>query len=674
VRKQHGPIRADTLHVLANAGKEREVLRFVADYRSLAVQIGRVQWRQFFEVGAANKYAPAKHLNGICGAAPAQMANFQVQEQIDSWLGNCANEFVDRMRASSLSEATRRQLYTINRHGVWFSRKEIEGIPSEVRALARSIMRNCMGKHRRPDLSNLSPRLDSRVATLEMPTKATFAARWVKLRLPGRARIVLPLRANSLFDEREGDVLPVVQFCTDAGRLSIRLMQDMAKPFATLRAAYQPKMESLGIDFGLATLISTSEGTMFGSELIADLKRIDRQLVAIARHRSRSGDKPRNSNFPIRIAGLEGKTLSQLEPEVFAELLQGNLLSRLRAHWEEIGEYWRALHDAILARSEYEKDFGSAERVAPPTHSGPDNSEAPPRSGPLSSDSISSAGFRLPVAPISRSELAPGAEELPLVESASGSANGTSALVAPLRVPQSFQPDQGEAETLYQAETDKRLVVFEWICQRIREASSISEALECKAFLEKGRLAALIEGDQDARRRFAVHRIAALQRLGELLGELDKKTHRGDRAAPAPSQKSKMEILRENGLAMQTANRYEHLAGGSNPEIREKVKSASAQYFAHCLEEEKTPKVSELTEIVASISGLVPEQRKSPIQKQKRVLIRALSKICQGVAQEDLESYAAALAAQLEEEDLQAVRQFGRFWRVFLDAASSRLS
>jgi hypothetical protein len=361
-------------------------------------------------------------------------------------------------------------------------------------------------------------------------------------------------------------------------------------------------------------------------------------------------------DFPVRIAGLEGKTLSELEPEVFAQLLQGDLLPQLRARWEDITDYWRGLHDAILARSKYEKDSRPAEKAAPLPHCGPDNSEEPPCPGPTVSDSISLAGFRLPVAPISRSKPPSGAQKLPLAEPPGGSANGTSALA-----------DQGEAETLYQAEPDKRLVLFEWICQRIREASSISETLECKTFLEKGQLVALIEGDQDARRRFAVHRIAALQRLGELLLELDKKTHRGDRAAPAQGQKSKMEILAENGLALQTANRYEHLAGGPDPEIREKVKSASAQYFSSCLEEEKTPKVSELTEIVASISGLEPEERKSPIQKQKRALFRALSKICQGVAQEDLESYAAALAGQLEEDDLQAVRQFDRFWRVFLE-------
>ena len=52
VRKRHGAIRADTLDVLANAGKERAVKCFIADYRFLAVRLFRVQWRQFFEVGA----------------------------------------------------------------------------------------------------------------------------------------------------------------------------------------------------------------------------------------------------------------------------------------------------------------------------------------------------------------------------------------------------------------------------------------------------------------------------------------------------------------------------------------------------------------------------------------------------------------------------------------------
>ena len=95
MRKKHGPLRADTLRNLANAGKDRAILRFIADDRSLAVQLGRLQWREFFANGATGKYAPAKHLNGIWGAAEVQMASFQAQEQIDSWVSNRAKEFFD---------------------------------------------------------------------------------------------------------------------------------------------------------------------------------------------------------------------------------------------------------------------------------------------------------------------------------------------------------------------------------------------------------------------------------------------------------------------------------------------------------------------------------------------------------------------------------------------------
>ena len=74
--------------------KETFVLAFIRDYRSLAVRIGRAQWWLFFEAGSTNKQAPAKHLNDICGAAPVQMASYQVQEQMDGWVSNRANDLL----------------------------------------------------------------------------------------------------------------------------------------------------------------------------------------------------------------------------------------------------------------------------------------------------------------------------------------------------------------------------------------------------------------------------------------------------------------------------------------------------------------------------------------------------------------------------------------------------
>jgi putative transposase len=224
------------------------------------------------------------------------MASYQVQEQIDGWVSNRANEFVDCVRGSNLPDATKKQLYTINWRQLWFSREAIVDIDPGARALARSIMRHCMGHHRHPDLSRISPRLDVRVATLEKPETADFADLWAMLRRPNRGTVVIPLHGNPQFDRRGSELCPVVQPCTDdADRVSIRLAQDMAKPFAAHRAAYEPKVERLVLDFGLATLIATSEGTLLGAGLINDLKRIDKQIVGIARHRARSGGKARDS-------------------------------------------------------------------------------------------------------------------------------------------------------------------------------------------------------------------------------------------------------------------------------------------------------------------------------------------------------------------------------------------
>ncbi len=300
-----------------NAGKERAVLRFVADYRDLAVQVARVQWRQFFEAGGTDKYAPAKHLNGICGAAPVQMATFQVQEQIDGWVSNRANEFAEVVRCSKLPDVVKRQLRAINRRGLGFSRgpaksqsdlRDIVAFDLVTRDLARSIMRHVMGRHRRPDLSGVSPRLDSRAAVVARAQSARHADLWARLTLPHRPAILMPLHSNTQFNRRGGELCPVVQLCTEAGRVTVRLVQDMAKPFAALRAAYVPRTERLALDFGLATLLATSEGTLFGRGLIADLARIDKLLVGIARHRMQAGGKPRDSEryrkLVLRVRGM----------------------------------------------------------------------------------------------------------------------------------------------------------------------------------------------------------------------------------------------------------------------------------------------------------------------------------------------------------------------------------
>ena len=295
--KSERVLRADYLPHSMNADKEQRLARFIRDYRSVAVQIGPRQWRRLFESGAENKYLPAKDLNHIGGAASVQMASQQVVEQIKSWLGNRAGEFVDMVRRSKLPPEKRKQLYAINRRRAWFTSMPLKGIDNDMRVLARRIMRHVMKQQGRPTLSRISPRLDDRIVLSIGPSrKAIYSDLWATLRLPGRGRIEIPLHPGKDFEDRGGELCPVVQLCTEEnGIVTVRLISDITESCETERSDYAPKIDNIGVDFGLATLLTTSEGDLYGRGLLGDLVRIDRQITGIARHRQRADGKPRDS-------------------------------------------------------------------------------------------------------------------------------------------------------------------------------------------------------------------------------------------------------------------------------------------------------------------------------------------------------------------------------------------
>ena len=237
------------------------------------------------------------------------MATPQVQEQIDGWLSNRANEFRDCVTHLTLPDTVRHQLHTINRRQAWFSREPLSlrgmEVPADVRRLARSIMRHVMSRRHRPNLSRLAPLLDSRIATIAEATKAKAAPLWASFKVVGQpGRIHVPLHPSKYAcpegtpqgaKARGGQRSNTLLLCTNPHGLSVRLVQDMSLPFAASRAAYAPRMECLGVDFRLSTLLASSRGDRMGRGVIVDLIRLDRQITGIARHRMRSGGKPGDS-------------------------------------------------------------------------------------------------------------------------------------------------------------------------------------------------------------------------------------------------------------------------------------------------------------------------------------------------------------------------------------------
>jgi len=317
-------MRCDLLPSTMTAGKEARVRDLLAAYRRGAVLLGREQWRLFFETGRFDKRHDRDKTTyaAVIGAANrVQMCRWQVVGQLESWLSNRASEFRAAVSGSTLPPDVKHMLHVLNRARAWFARRDVamgasgEVIPDHVRRLARSLMRQVMGRHRRPDLSRLSMRLDHRAATLAAPIKADQQGRvgwWVRLATLERGRpISMPLLAHDHHRRRvrSGKVSNgvLVTEDRDTGRLTFGVVTDVSAACAASRAAYRPEREVLALDFGLSTLFATDEGDLLGRDWLRRLRAYDVRIASIARHVRRSGGRPRDSRrYREAVAALRG--------------------------------------------------------------------------------------------------------------------------------------------------------------------------------------------------------------------------------------------------------------------------------------------------------------------------------------------------------------------------------
>ena len=319
-------IRADVLRSNLTTRKAGTIRATLQAYRRGAVLLGHEQWRLFFEVGSFNKYHDrdkATFKAVIGNAARVQMARWQVVGALQSWVSNRANDFRDAVNGSSLAPDVRHMLFTINRQQAWFSRKPIKmartkaAIPSEIRRLGRSIMRGVMRRHRRPDLSHISMWLDARAVSLAAPQKARQAgavARWATFRLNGQ-RFDVPLLNNPLHARRSGKLAAGVMVIEDRETRELRfgLSTDITAACEASRAAYEPAVEVLELDFGLNTLFASGEGDLLGRNWLTALKAYDVRITNIARGMQKRGLKPRQSaRYRRAVSALRGWIKSEV--------------------------------------------------------------------------------------------------------------------------------------------------------------------------------------------------------------------------------------------------------------------------------------------------------------------------------------------------------------------------
>ncbi len=296
-------VRSFRLHSSANEGKRAQVAALLPRWQA---GLGRAQSEAvaiFFTTGKLPRWIDAKTWGGGLSQRQWDSVVAQAIAAHRSWLGSCENEFRRIVARSALSAACKRDLFYLNKAHAWHApatgeRVAISGkssIPEEVLRLARRIFKQARTRVRHPDLRRARTMvMDGKIAAVET-SEREHADYWVRIStLRAGKPVWIPLHAHRAFLER---------LATPDARLAshcqVRVAEDGTVTYrlAVHTPVARPREggRTVGVDWGLSTLLATSDGHLRGRGFLARLRAYDDRLQPLAAALQRNGIKLGNS-------------------------------------------------------------------------------------------------------------------------------------------------------------------------------------------------------------------------------------------------------------------------------------------------------------------------------------------------------------------------------------------
>ena len=238
-----------------------------------------------------------------------------VDAALKSWQGlsvNAGRKIISKWRETKpyLSSDDFVTLYTLNKSRRWWDPD------AELPELRDELIAEILRKNPFPVLDGKTAILNETVCSI-VESESTKQESWLEIRGFKGTPIYIPVEKTSFYTESmdQGKECSVTQLHLDRdGKLVIhRVVQ---KDNAPLRQ----EGRDIGIDWGLTSLVTTSEGQLLGLSLYPWLKERDQELLELTRSLQRQGIKPRSSrryralNRRIRqyVKNEVGRVLNQL--------------------------------------------------------------------------------------------------------------------------------------------------------------------------------------------------------------------------------------------------------------------------------------------------------------------------------------------------------------------------
>lgn len=267
----------------------------------------------------------------------AQTCYAQTIETYKAWLTNLENVVRSYLTNSSISEKDEFFLvscYRINKNHLWYH-KELSlewhqtkdgqllvptkqnkanitrSVSEDVLFFMRRLIKQARKRIHFPRLKQLKTlKLSEKVATLEVSKNATHFDYFLKLSTLEKGKpIYLPLNRNPYLDEclTNGNKKAFVQLRLDGKKCVISAIVEYDK--APLRSSDS----SLGLDFGMVSMFTTSDGEQHGLASFAKLKIWDEELLALTKELQEKGIRFKSN---ARYVQLQNRIKSYFKNEI----------------------------------------------------------------------------------------------------------------------------------------------------------------------------------------------------------------------------------------------------------------------------------------------------------------------------------------------------------------------
>lgn len=235
-----------------------------------------------------------------------QTISYQVVGILDSYLENRKNDFVKIAYSRfSKSDFIIKLLY-INKYNLWFNNEiYMNGclIEKEVVMIARKIIKHLFKVNSFPKFNNINMALDSKVAVIKSKKndKAKSFDYWISLSSLEKGKTIkIPISTNKYFNSKVGALKNFCQINLVDGDIKISFLKNLESK----KDSYIPKVDKIGLDFGLKTLFTTSLGGYYNQNFMTKIQKYDDKITKLAKSRQKQGLKTSSKRYKKLVSKL----------------------------------------------------------------------------------------------------------------------------------------------------------------------------------------------------------------------------------------------------------------------------------------------------------------------------------------------------------------------------------